>query len=299
MDIEDLPLVSVAVITYNQKEFLKECIESILYQDYKNLEIVIADDASTDGTQEMLREYEKHYPGKFILILAEKNQGITANSNAAHFSCKGKYIAWMGGDDLMLPGKISKQLRFMEKNPECAVCYHDLDVFDSNTNKTLYFFSKRNKPREGSVRTLIKYGVFNGACSSMVRINKTPKEGFNRFIPVASDWLYWVESLASGGSINYINEVLGRYRRHSDNVTNKSFGIGQNTVDHLNSCNYMLSKYPEYFTEIVYCYGILIRTQRRNLPYFSSLTACFKLTCDIKSLAAILIFCFTFGFVKI
>ncbi|HEY9135482.1 MAG TPA: glycosyltransferase [Pseudomonadales bacterium] len=296
---QNLPLVSVAVITYNQKIFLKECIDSILIQDYQNLEVVISDDASTDGTKEMLREYEQRYSGKFILKFAENNQGITANSNVANSACTGKYIAWMGGDDLMLPGKISKQVKFMEENPGCTICYHDLDVFDSDTNKTLYLFSKKNKPREGDVRVSIKHGVFNGACSSMVRRNQTPTEGYNRLLPVASDWLYWVESLANGGSINYINEVLGRYRRHSDNVTNKKIGMGKNTVDHFNSCSFMLSKYPEYFAEIIYYYGILIRTQRHNLPYFSSLIACFKLTYDIKSLAAILIFCLTLGFVKI
>ncbi len=105
MSVENLPLVSVAVITYNQKEFLRECIESILAQDYPNLEIVIADDASSDGTQDMLRDYDVQFPDKFVLKLAGRNQGITANSNEAHFACTGKYIAWMGGDDLMLPGK--------------------------------------------------------------------------------------------------------------------------------------------------------------------------------------------------
>ncbi|MBL4608249.1 MAG: glycosyltransferase [Pseudomonadales bacterium] len=299
MGNRDLPLVSVAVITYNQKKFLKECIESILCQDYQNIEIVISDDASTDGTQEMLRGYEEQYPGKFVLKLAKDNQGITANSNVANFSCSGKYIAWMGGDDLMLPGKLSKQVRFMEKNLECAICYHDLDVFDNDTNKTLYLFSEKNKPREGDVRVSIKYSVFNGACSSMVRLNQTPKEGFNQLLPVASDRLYWVEVLASGGNISYIPEVLGRYRRHSGNVTNKKIGVSQNTVDHFNSCSFMLSKYPEYFSEIVYCYGILIRSERHNLPYFSSLITCFKLTSDIFSLGAIFIFCLTLGFVKI
>ncbi|MDA3875882.1 MAG: glycosyltransferase family 2 protein, partial [Halothiobacillus sp.] len=187
MSEENLPLVNVAVITYNQKEFLRECIESILMQDYSNLEIVIADDGSTDGTQDMLREYEQKYPDKFVLKLAEKNRGITANSNAAHFACTGKYIAWMGGDDLMLPQKISKQVAYMEANPDCTICYHDLEVFDSESNKILHYFSKRNKPHQGDVRTSIKYGAFNGACSVMVRAEKTPVRGFNLLLPVASD----------------------------------------------------------------------------------------------------------------
>lgn len=66
------PLVSIAIITYNQKEYLRECIESCLSQDYPNIEIVIADDCSTDGTQAMLRDYERAYQNKFVLRLSEK-----------------------------------------------------------------------------------------------------------------------------------------------------------------------------------------------------------------------------------
>jgi len=61
------PLVSVAVITYNQKLYLEECINSILSQDYPNMEIVIADDASTDGTHEMLDKFCRQYPDKFVI----------------------------------------------------------------------------------------------------------------------------------------------------------------------------------------------------------------------------------------
>lgn len=299
MSEQNLPLVSVAVITYNQKEFLRECIESILDQDYPNLEVVIADDGSVDGTQEMLCDYNGQYPGKFILKLAEKNQGITANSNAAHFACTGKYIAWMGGDDLMLPGKISKQVEYMEANPNCTICYHDLDVFDSDSNMTLYFFSQKNKPRQGNVRVSIKYGVFNGACSTIVRRDKAPVHGYNLLLPVASDWCYWVESLVNGGSIDYLNEVLGRYRRHSGNTTNKTNNIGQNVIDHLNTCNFIMARYPQYLKEVMYCYGVNLRTQRKFLPYFRALVTSFRLTSDAKALGAILIYVFSLSYIRV
>jgi glycosyltransferase involved in cell wall biosynthesis len=220
MEVKEIPLVSIAIITYNQKEYLKECIESVLEQDYENIEIVVADDCSTDGTQEMLKGYEEKYPNKFVLKLSDRNQGITKNSNLAHFACKGKYIAWMGGDDLMLPGKIRRQVEYMENNPECTICYHNLDVFQSDTNETLYYFNENNK-YEGDVRVVIKYGTFNGGCSNMVRADKVPKNGFNETLPIASDWLFWCECLLNGGTINYIDEVLGRYRRHQKNITAK------------------------------------------------------------------------------
>lgn len=292
------PLVSIAIITYNQKEFLKECIESCLAQDYPNLEIVVADDGSTDGTHELLNDYDMQYPGKFILRLSKENQGITKNSNAAHFACKGKYVAWIGGDDLMLPGKISKQVEFMEKNPDCMICYHDLDVFDSETGRNLYSFSEKNKPREGTISVIIKYGVFNGACSTMVRSSSVPSEGYNELLPVASDWCYWIDTLAKGGEIRFLPEILARYRRHPKNVTAIKDRIGQNSLDHLNTCNYILAKYPEYTREALYCYSMNIRYLRKRLPYMTALLFVIRSSFDFKSLFAVMLFIITFGRVK-
>jgi len=292
----DMPLVSVAIITYNQKKYLKECIESVLKQDYPNIEIVIGDDASTDGTQEMLEEYIIQYPNKFILKLSKTNQGITKNSNLVHFACTGKYIAWMGGDDLMLPGKIRKQVEYMEKHLECTICYHNLEVFDSDSGKILYYFNEKNK-YEGDVRTAIKYGTFNGACSSMVRANKTPMQGFNTLVPVASDWLYWVESLHNGGTINYINEVLGKYRRHDNNITKKS-GI-QNSIDHLNSCNIILMLSPDYLNYSVHRQSIIIASLRHKLIYKDALILSLKLKFSTKVMFAFTIYIITFGKIKL
>jgi glycosyltransferase involved in cell wall biosynthesis len=297
---QQYPLVSIAIITYNQKEFLGECINSCLNQDYTNIEIVIADDGSTDGTHEMLEEYSISYPGKFVLKLSQSNQGITINSNAANFACSGKYIAWMGGDDLMLPGKLSKQVSFMEANLDCAICYHDLDVFENSTNKTLYVFSDKSKPMEGGASASVKYGAFNGACSTMVRRSCTPEKGFEESIPLASDWLYWVETLINGGDIKFIPEILGRYRRHNNNATkNNGTAIGQNTIDHLNSCNFIITHYPQYFKEAIFRYSMNIRSIRKKIPYTSSLLYVFKASLDIKSLFCIFIYILTFKKIKL
>ena len=292
---KNYPLVSVAIITYNQKQYLIECLESCLAQDYPNFEIVVADDGSTDGTHELLNDYALCYPGRFVLRLSEKNQGITKNSNAAHFACSGDYVAWIGGDDVMLPGKISKQVEYMERHSECTICYHDLDVFDDDTGRTLYFYSDKNKPREGGISVVIRNGVFNGACSTMVRASKVPISGYNELLPVASDWCYWVDTLANGGGVNYLPEVLGRYRRHANNVTFVRDGIGQNSLDHLNTCNYVISMYPEHAADAFYCYAKNIRSLRKKLPYLTSVFFAVKVTGDVRSIFALVLFVFTLG----
>jgi glycosyltransferase involved in cell wall biosynthesis len=260
----DLPLVSIAIITYNQKDFLKDAVESVLAQTYKNIEIVVGDDCSPDGSQEMLREYDKKYPGKFVLQLAEKNIGITGNSNAVHHACTGKYIAWLGGDDLFNPDKIEKQVAFMEAHHDHNIVYHNLDVFESPSGKHLFFFNNKSNTYTGDVRTMIKHGTFNGACSTMVRHSASPAYGFDSDIPLASDWLYWIEHLINGGKIGYINEVLGKYRRHNKNVTSGvSEHAPQGYLDLLKTCEILQQKYPQYQKEINHRLSIIYRTGRK------------------------------------
>ncbi|MFT7565748.1 MAG: glycosyltransferase involved in cell wall biosynthesis [Pseudoalteromonas distincta] len=247
---KEYPLVSIAIITYNQIEYLRECIESCLAQDYPNFEVVVADDCSNDGTQDMLASYKEEYPEIINLCLSKKNSGITSNSNAANSACKGEYVAWLGGDDIMLPGKLTKQVRFMEENLDITISYHDLDVFMSSTNETLHKFSQVASPREGGVELLIRYGCFFGASSAMVRkIGSLP--AFDKRIPIASDWLYWIRCLELGGQVGFLPEVLGRYRRHSKNVTaEREYLKNSSLQDHFITCAILKSEYPKLISLI-------------------------------------------------
>ncbi len=294
---EKYPLVSVAIITYNQKEYLKECIESVLEQDYPNIEIVVADDASTDGTQEMLKEYSKKYPNKFVLKLSEKNQGITKNSNLAHFACSGKYVAWMGGDDLMLPGKIRKQVEYMEKHIDCVICHHNLEVFNSDTGELIKYIIDGKKKLSGDVRDLISEGNMNGACATMVRRNKTPKNGFNKKLPVASDWFYWIECLINGGKICYIDEVLGKYRKHGTNVTtlqnDKAF------MDHYISCMLVIDKYPQFGKYAFKRLSKLFFGKRKVDNYFENIIISMKFNLFSKNIIALLLYTMSLKKIKV
>lgn len=260
----DLPLVSVTIVTYNQKDYLKEAIESTLAQTYPNLEIIIADDCSTDGSQEMAQEYKKKYPTQIVLNFSEKNMGVTINCNIALKSCTGKYVAWFAGDDLMEPEKIRKQVEFLENNSDHNIVYHNLNVFDSASGKNLRLFNEKKNSYTGNVRTLIKYGAFNGGCSNMVRREATPLSGFDTSLPVASDWFFYISHLLNGGKIGYINEVLGKYRRHDKNVTSRDSPFAQQGyLDHIKTCEIVLEKYPMYIKEINYRLSIIHRTARK------------------------------------
>lgn len=255
-----LPLVSVAVISFNQRDFLRECLESILCQSYGALEVVVADDGSSDGSQEMIREMASRDP-RVKPVLASKNCGITANSNAALANCSGELVAWMGGDDLMLPGKIAKQVEFFQRHPETALCYHNLDVFDSSSGKTLYYYNGKGGtfPHVGGAEVLVAYGTFCGGCSVMHRRDAAPANGFDARIAISSDWLLWVQ-IARHGRVGYIDEVLGRYRRHNANVT----GRRDDLEESFRTLEIIREELPQYAAAVQTRWKTLVSARRTN-----------------------------------
>lgn len=293
------PLVSVAIVSYNQKDFLKNAIESVLKQNYINIEIVVGDDCSSDGSQQLLLEYAGKYPNKFILILSERNEGITKNANKVQDACNGKYIAWLGGDDLMLPTKIKKQVEFLETNEDYNIVYHNLDVFESSSDKHLYFYNSAKDKHTGDIKMLIKHGTFNGACSSMFRRSAAPYPGYEPLLIVASDWLYSVEHLRDGKKIGYIDEVLGRYRRHQNNVSSAASPLAkQGLADTFKTAEILLSKYPQCKKEIYYWYSTYYRG-RRKYSYAENLKkSIYYNNFNFKSLLLLIVYTISFKKIK-
>lgn len=214
------PLVSVLIPTYNQAEWIAATVLSAVEQDYGNLEVVVTDDGSSDAGPGIIRDLAARFSGRLIPVFGETNVGIPGNVNRGLAVCRGEYVAFLGGDDLFLPGKISRQLAFMQARPDCGLSYHDIDVFESTTDRTLYTWSRRYGRRQGDARSLVRYGPYTGATSIMVRRTDIPAQGCDERIRVGCDWLLFVEILAaSGGRIGYLDEMLARYRRHTRNVT--------------------------------------------------------------------------------
>jgi glycosyltransferase involved in cell wall biosynthesis len=231
------PLVSVVIITYNQKDYLYQCIESALGQDYENFEIIVADDASTDNTQELLKEYDVKYPGKFRLILSQNNQGITKNSNAALFACRGKYVAMLGGDDLLLPGKIKKQVEFLELNHDYVLCGTYTMFIDESGKEIFVQKDFKNKPdKKYTLSELIEAGNnLIPIVSYMFRRAVAPKEGFDLRLPIASDCLFMYH-IASKGNIYILKEPLTAYRVHKSHA--KKLGFFDDSLVSLALCNF-------------------------------------------------------------
>lgn len=215
--------VSVLIPSYNQENVIEQTVMSALTQDYDNLEVVVSDDASLDRTPQILEEIQEKYPERLKIFLHQTNLGVTKNHTRGLLECRGDFIAFQDGDDLFFPGKIKKQVEFMLKHPDCTISFHDVDVFDSETDETLYLWSQRFGRREGGTRELVRYGNYLSSVSVMVHRVHLPEYGYDDRIRIGSDWLLWLEILSRGkGKICYLDEVLARYRRHASNLTNVS-----------------------------------------------------------------------------
>lgn len=220
MTKNNLPLVSIAIITYNQVDFLEALLNSILSQitEFK-YEILICDDASSDGTEILSLKYQAKFKSIIKYLRHKKNLGITANSNQGVRHAKGKYFCLVGGDDLFLPNKIQIQTKFMEGNPNISLSYHPVDMFDSITNKTIFLTNQTATDTPKDLLSLIKSPI-PGSSSVMVRRSCIPKEGFNKKFPTQSEWLFFIQIVANG-DIGFINKTLLKYRKHGNQESNR------------------------------------------------------------------------------
>lgn len=120
------PLLSIITITYNHEPFIVKTIEGVLMQQVNfPIELIIAEDCSTDGTRAICQRYAEEYPELIRLITSESNVGAVANERRAMLAARGKYIAFCEGDDYWIdPLKLQKQVDFLESHPDYSVTFH-------------------------------------------------------------------------------------------------------------------------------------------------------------------------------
>ncbi len=239
MSIEEIKL-SVTVITYNQEHFIKETLDSILDQNINiSYEIIIGDDASTDNTPNILKEYESKYPKIIKPIYRKKNLGHTGNYIETTKKAKGKYIAHIDGDDLMLPTKLKKQVEFLDKHKNYSMVHHLVYFIDKQGNIT-----GKTKARSATVgaidNIIIQNHIINS--SNMYRRSSLDEHFYN--IPHS---LMLHDKLAhmiktQYGKVGLIPEYLGKYRVYSESIFKSSssyklFNAQLYTIDYAKNLN--------------------------------------------------------------
>ncbi|MBE0687714.1 MAG: glycosyltransferase, partial [Anaerolineaceae bacterium] len=116
------PLISIITPSYNQSDYLEKAMVSVLNQDYPNLEYIIVDGNSTDGSQDII----KKYANRLAWWVSEKDNGQADAFNKGLMHAGGKYIGWLNSDDLYLDGVVSEAIELLESNPEIVFVFGDV-----------------------------------------------------------------------------------------------------------------------------------------------------------------------------
>jgi glycosyltransferase involved in cell wall biosynthesis len=240
------PRVSVIMAVYNEEAFLAEAIESVLAQDFTDFEVIVSDDGSTDRTVEIACEFATREPERIRVITGEKNQGKPFALNRALAVRRGELIAWLDGDDVMLAGKLQRQVAALQADPDAAGCSHDAEIFDSGSGRALGSFSQvmNGAPlRSGGIELWFDPTYRMLPSATMIRSALCPAGGFEERLKYTNDWLFDIEVFRHGRCIA-IDDVLVRYRRHGDNFTTRADESGASFEEGLMAMAIVNARYP-------------------------------------------------------
>jgi len=213
-----MPRVSIIIPAYNRLPMLREAVDSVLAQDFEDVEILVVDDGSTDGTGEGM----KKYGGRVKLLEHSANRGVSAARNTGILHAKGKYIAFLDSDDLWVKGKLRIQINFLDENPHYPLCYTD------------EIWIRRGK----RVNPMLKHAKFSGwifekclplctisPSSSMMRKTLFPRVGlFDEALPVCEDYDFWLRVSARFPIFFIDKKLIIKRGGHPDQLSNRSWG---------------------------------------------------------------------------
>ncbi len=248
----DNPKVSVVIPTYNQERFIDETLRSVLNQTYSNLQIIISDDASTDGTIKIIRELAEQ-DKRIELLLSTVNQGIPANFNKAFDAVKGKYVCFLGGDDLMYPEILEKQLKFLEENSDFGLVQSDMDLYDLDEKKVVKKLSDNGEiptnPLDWALSVDWNFdkkfsGVIPSSCMALSSYYCSARYSDEFYLK--HELLFTIESHVKFPNLKWgvLKETLGRYVFHSSNFSQSGKSQQLIVEESLKLAEISLSKFP-------------------------------------------------------
>jgi len=228
--IQNSPLVSICCTAFNHENYIRDCIEGFLMQKTNfQIEIIIHDDASTDNTAQIIKEYEGKHPDLFVTIYQTENQysqGIKPWPNFVFPRARGKYIALCEGDDYWTdPLKLQKQVDFLEGNEDCSLSHHSFNVVDKN-GKTIQV-KKHIKKKTNLEDYLSQKNVYAPqTCSIVFKKDILDLEKIEK-IKYFGDTTLYVLLLLNGKFSYYHEEIMAAYRIHKNGAWSGANELGK------------------------------------------------------------------------
>lgn len=219
------PLVDINLVTYNHEKFIAQAIESVLEQETDfEYRLIIGDDCSTDNTQNIIRRYAQQYPRRIQVLLNREHRGIEHKDRVGievFRLNKAKYVALLDGDDYWTaPDKLQRQVEFLDAHSECAICFHNVEMFYQDKSGESRNMCPSDQKRYSTLEDLIK-GNPIPSCSVMFRrgLFEELPEWFQEV--KTGDWALHILN-AQWGSAGYLSDVMAAYRVHESGVWSRS-----------------------------------------------------------------------------
>jgi len=239
-------LISIITPTFNSEKYIEETIQSVLNQTYKNWELVIVDDASTDTTSKIIKELQdKDSRIQFLQLGINSGAGIARNKGIE--MAQGEFVAFLDADDLWKPEKLLKQLDFMNKN-NALVCYSSYQLIDEKSNSlntiihALPVLDKKKMLKANYIGNLT--GIYNA------------KKLGKLYMPVIrkrQDWGLWLKCIEKSGKAYGINEVLASYRVRENSISsNKLNLLKYNYLFYRKACKFGVFKSGIYLIQFLF-----------------------------------------------
>ena len=205
-----MPRVSIIIPTYNCARYLGRAIDSARAQTYKDYEILVIDDGSTDDTKDVVMQY-----GRQVIYLYQENRGVSAARNHAISKASGGLLAYLDADDMWYPEKLERQVAFLDAHQECGMVHSEISVINEQDEIVHDRFNeetKRSVPQGYCVQELLKCSHIQ-TLTVVERRNCFDRAGvFDERLPVAEDYLHWIMIAAEGQAVGYLAEPLAKYR---------------------------------------------------------------------------------------
>jgi glycosyltransferase involved in cell wall biosynthesis len=212
------PLVSVVIPTWNRAKMVREAIDSVLSQSYKDFEIIVVDDGSDDGTRAELDSY-----GRAVRVVSQGRAGPAAARNTGAGSSRGKYLAFLDSDDLWLPEKLAAQVEFLESAPQFRICQTE-EIWVRRGVRVNP--KKRHRKPSGDVfKASLALCLVSPSAVMMTRKLLDEIGGFDERLPVCEDYDLWLRIAAREQVALIVRFLVVKRGGHEDQLSRLTWGM--------------------------------------------------------------------------
>jgi len=222
--------ISILLVSYNHIDFIHRCLDGILSQEFgQKIEIVVADDCSSDGTGERIKERLDNQFFEVVYLKGQQNLGLGKNYLRGLSVCRGEYVAIIEGDDFWVdPNRLQKHIDFMDRQPQCPMSFNLCSIFNESTQQLIVpSLNGTSAVKYYDSKTLIHYNVIGNLSTCVIRnsvLRGIPKEWFEYNI---TDWFLGI-ALAEIYPVAQLNEVMSVYRFNPQGLWSRHSDVAQN-----------------------------------------------------------------------